>query len=93
MSGFGDVKLSPEGRTRVQIRVDSKVRNIEHGETKPTGVFNYTFEVGADVKVVPESYGQFMVYLDARRRCLSGVEEERRGLSGSSRGKEGSVMG
>ncbi len=23
--------------TRVQIRIDSKVRNVEHGETKPTG--------------------------------------------------------
>jgi acyl-coenzyme A thioesterase 9 len=40
--GFGDVKASPEGYTRIQIRVDSKVRNIEHGETKPTGTFNYT---------------------------------------------------
>lgn len=40
VEGFGDGKASPERTTRVQIRVDSKVRNIEHGETKPTGVFN-----------------------------------------------------
>lgn len=60
-----------EGTTRVQIRVDSKVKNVEHdGETKPTGVFNYTFEVGRDVRVIPESYAQFMMFLDARRRCL-----------------------
>ncbi|TVY19515.1 Acyl-coenzyme A thioesterase 9, partial [Lachnellula arida] len=64
-------KTSPQGTTRVQIRVDSKVKNVEHdGETKPTGVFNYTFEVGRDVRVIPESYAQFMMFLDARRRCL-----------------------
>lgn len=40
VTGFGGAKASPEGSSRVQIRVDSKVRNIEHGETKPTGVFN-----------------------------------------------------
>ncbi|KAK8237193.1 HotDog domain-containing protein [Phyllosticta capitalensis] len=56
-------------RTRVQIRVDSKVRNVEHGETKPTGQFNYTFTVDADVKVMPESYTEFMLYIDARRRA------------------------
>src|SRR4051812_43363564 len=32
-----DVKVSPEGSTRIQVRVDSKIRNTEHGETKPTG--------------------------------------------------------
>lgn len=64
-----DEKMSPEGFTRIQIRVDSKVRNIEHGETKPTGTFNYTFEVKKDIRVIPETYAQFMMYLDARRRC------------------------
>jgi acyl-coenzyme A thioesterase 9 len=55
-SKFGDVKASPEGSTRVQIRVDSKVKNVEHdGETKPTGVFNYTFEVRRDIRVIPET--------------------------------------
>lgn len=39
--------------TRVQIRVDSKVRNIEHGETKPTGQFNYTFVAEKEVGVMP----------------------------------------
>lgn len=55
-------------KTRVQIRVDTKVKNVEHGETKPTGQFNYTFEVEGEVQVLPESYREFMVYLDARRR-------------------------
>ena len=36
----GDRKASPEGSTRIQVRVDSKIRNIEHGETKPTGQFS-----------------------------------------------------
>jgi acyl-coenzyme A thioesterase 9 len=59
---------SPEG-TRIQVRVDSKIRNIEHGETKPTGQFNYTFEVKRDMSILPESYSEFMMYLDARRRA------------------------
>jgi acyl-coenzyme A thioesterase 9 len=58
-----------EKSTRIQVRVDSKIRNIEHGETKPTGQFNYTFEVEKDIKVIPQTYSQFMVYLDARRRA------------------------
>ena len=73
----GDVKGSPEGSSRIQIRVDSKVRNIEHGETKPTGTFNYTFEVKKDVKIIPESYAQFMMFLDARRRVQM-VNRERK---------------
>ena len=47
--------------TRVQVRVDSKVRNVEHGETKPTGQFNYTFTVDRDIKVMPRTYSEFMV--------------------------------
>lgn len=58
-----------KGSTRIQVRVDSKIRNIEHGETKPTGQFNYTFEVQKDIKVIPQTYSQFIVYLDARRRA------------------------
>jgi len=54
--GGGDVKASAEGRTRMQVRVDSKIRNTEHGETRPTGQFHYTFEVEREVKVVPQTY-------------------------------------
>ena len=80
----GDTKSSPEGYSRIQIRVDSKVRDIEHGETKPTGTFNYTFEVKKEIKVIPETYAQYMLYLDARRKYqLSGGMVER---------KKGSVM-
>lgn len=55
--------------TRVQIRIDSKVRNIEHGETKPTGQFNYTFLVEKDIRVMPSTYSEFMIWVDARRRA------------------------
>ncbi|KAK4985351.1 hypothetical protein LTR50_006028 [Elasticomyces elasticus] len=75
----------PRHLTRVQIRVDSRVRNVEHGETKATGQFNYTFTVDADVKVMPRSYSEFMMYVDARRRVRrvedgagSGAGEETR---------------
>lgn len=80
-----DIKISPSGSSRVQIRVDSKVRDIEHGETKPTGTFNYTFEVRKEVKIIPETYAQFMMYLDARRRSVvvggsGGVERKKGGV-------------
>lgn len=73
-SSGGDVKQTTEdgdkGKyTRVQIRVDSKVRNIEHGETKPTGQFNYTFTVDRDIRVMPQTYSEFMIWVDARRRA------------------------
>ena len=65
--------------TRVQVRVDTKVRNVEHGETKPTGQFNYTFTVAKDIKVMPRSYSEFMMYLDARRRARRITETLKQG--------------
>ncbi|KAF2266580.1 Thioesterase/thiol ester dehydrase-isomerase [Lojkania enalia] len=55
--------------TRVQVRVDSKVRNVEHGRSKPTGQFNYTFLVEKNIRVMPRTYQEFMYYIDARRRA------------------------
>ncbi|KAJ5790514.1 uncharacterized protein N7518_007525 [Penicillium psychrosexuale] len=55
--------------TKVQVRVDSKVRDVEHGTKKSTGMFNYTFLVEKDVHVMPKGYGEFMVWTDARRRA------------------------
>jgi acyl-coenzyme A thioesterase 9 len=57
--------------TKVQVRVDSKVRDVEHGTKKSTGMFNYTFLVEKDVQVMPKGYGEFMLWADARRRALS----------------------
>ncbi|KAK7953813.1 hypothetical protein PG988_014507 [Apiospora saccharicola] len=58
--------------TRVHVRVDSKVRDVEHGYARPTGQFNYTFSVPKDIKVLPHSYQEFMMYIDARRRVQLG---------------------
>lgn len=55
--------------TRVQVRVDSKVRDVEHGHSNPTGQFNYTFTVPKSIRVMPRTYQEFMMYLDARRRA------------------------
>ncbi|KAH6639484.1 HotDog domain-containing protein [Boeremia exigua] len=55
--------------TRVQVRVDTKVRDVEHGHSKPTGQFNYTFNVPRNIRVMPKTYEEFMYYLEARRRA------------------------
>ena len=89
--------LTSSRRTRVQIRVDSKVRNIEHGETKPTGQFNYTFLVDKDIKVMPRTYSEFMIWVDARRRAekasvsIQGLEEADE--NAQARGDDGSKEG
>ena len=79
-----DAKENGRGRyTRVQIRVDSKVRNIEHGETKPTGQFNYTFTIDKDIRVMPQTYSEFMIWVDARRRA----ERVRASVDGAEAGE------
>ena len=65
-----------EGFTKVQVRVDSKVRDVEHGTKKSTGMFNYTFLVEKDVHVMPKSYGEFMLWTDARRRARNAAAVE-----------------
>ena len=55
-------------KTRVSVRVDSKVRDVEHGNAKPTGQFHYTFTVDKDLRVMPEPYQEHMICLDGRRR-------------------------
>ncbi|KAL8750108.1 MAG: hypothetical protein Q9184_006541 [Pyrenodesmia sp. 2 TL-2023] len=79
--------------TRVQIRIDSKVRDIEHGSTKPTGQFNYTFLVERDISVMPQTYEEFMIWVDARRRAErvrgsidGGSGEERTSIGGKKGG-------
>ena len=87
-SAGGGVEHTADGHeekyTRVQIRVDSKVRNIEHGETKPTGQFNYTFLVERNIRVMPSTYSEFMIWVDARRRAESG----RASIGGLEAGKD-----
>ncbi|KAK5721432.1 hypothetical protein LTR17_014552 [Elasticomyces elasticus] len=78
----GDAPEKAQGdneQTKVQIRVDSKVRDISHGETKPTGQFNYTFTVNKNLKVLPRTYTEFMMYVDARRRVRRVLESVKQG--------------
>ena len=83
--GVEDAAESHEGNfTRVQIRIDSKVRDIKHGETKPTGQFNYTFLVERNIRVMPSTYSEFMVWIDARRRAES-VRASFKGLEAADR--------
>lgn len=57
--GEGESSAGEESNyTRVQVRVDSKVRDVEHGGSKPTGQFNYTFTVEKNIKVMPRSYSE-----------------------------------
>ncbi|KAF5249377.1 hypothetical protein FANTH_5258 [Fusarium anthophilum] len=63
--------------TRVHVRVDSKVRDVEHGVAKPTGQFNYTFSVPKNLKVLPHTYEEYMVYIDARRRVSLGDSQRK----------------
>lgn len=78
VAGEGDSSETP-AQTRVQVRVDTKVRDVEHGQAKPTGQFNYTFTVDKDVKVMPRTYSEFMMYVDARRRAKAVVESMKAG--------------
>ncbi|KAI2633266.1 Thioesterase/thiol ester dehydrase-isomerase [Hypomontagnella submonticulosa] len=70
-------KDSKNPMTRLHVRVDSKVRDVEHGNAKPTGQFNYTFSVPKDVKVLPHTYQEYMMYIDARRRVQLGDVQDR----------------
>lgn len=68
--GVPGEEFDPDSKyTRIQVRVDTKVRDVEHGRSKPTGQFNYTFNVEKNIRVLPKTYQEYMMYLDARRRA------------------------
>lgn len=78
--------------SRVQVRIDSKVRNIEHRETKPTGQFHYTFLVETDIQVMPRTYSEFMIWVDARRRAegvSASIEKDVHNDGGAAQALEG----
>lgn len=56
--------------TKVHIHVNSEVRDVDTKMKKPAGVFNYTFLVEKDVQVIPQTYSDFMLWTEARRRAL-----------------------
>jgi acyl-coenzyme A thioesterase 9 len=78
----------PNGGTRIQVMVRTHVRNVEHGENerKSTGSFFYTFTSPADVNVLPQSYGEFMMWVGGRRRAqqLAGMMEAEANTDGST---------
>lgn len=45
---------------RVQVKVNSSVKDVEHGSVAETGVFNYTFFVEKNLKVMPKTYSEFV---------------------------------
>lgn len=55
--------------TRIQVIVTTKVRNVDHKERKSTGTFFYTFHVDNDVQIMPQTYSEFMRWVDGRRRA------------------------
>ncbi|KAH8204442.1 hypothetical protein TruAng_001358 [Truncatella angustata] len=71
--------------TRVHVRVDSKVRDVEHGNARPTGQFNYTFSVPKSIKVMPSTYQEMMMYVDARRRVRQGDIQQQQEQTGSEK--------
>ena len=81
ISDFASTTKNGKKLTRVQVRVDSKVRDVEHGQARPTGQFNYTFTVDRDLKIMPRTYTEMMMMLDASRRARSIVQSVEQGES------------
>ncbi|KAI9831435.1 MAG: hypothetical protein M1819_005034 [Sarea resinae] len=76
-------------QTRIQILVSTSVRDISHSrsDTRPTGTFNYTFLIDGAHHVMPQTYDEYMLWLDARRRALATS-----GGSGGSGGRAGGAV-
>lgn len=47
---------------RVQVRVNSSVKDVEHGSVVETGVFNYTFFVENQLQVMPKTYSEYVCH-------------------------------
>lgn len=64
------------GGSRVQVRVDSQIRDVHHSSRsmRNTGTFTYTFATEAYFEVVPRTYGEFVAFIDAKRKAQA--EEE-----------------
>lgn len=58
------------GGSRVQVRVESKVKDVEHGKVDQTGVFNYTFWVPKRINVMPVTYSEFVSFFERAGVCL-----------------------
>ncbi|ANB12724.1 hypothetical protein AWJ20_992 [Sugiyamaella lignohabitans] len=61
--------------TLIQVRVDSTVRNLEHGTTTDTGQFTYSYfaatkEGQQPPSLLPQTYNEMMEYLEGRRKAI-----------------------
>lgn len=66
---------------RVQVRVNSSVRDVEHGSVVETGVFNYTFFVETNLKIMPKTYSEFVCFPPPAARFLGCVADGQRSCS------------
>lgn len=61
--------------TLIQVRVDSTVRNLDHGTTTDTGQFTYSYFVPVQgLELLPQTYNEMMEYLDGRRKARDTAE-------------------
>lgn len=73
-----EVRLLPHCSIRPNDRdLNFPTADVEHGNARSTGQFNYTFSVPKDIKVMPHSYQEYMMYIDARRRVKLGDIQSR----------------
>ncbi|KAF3917510.1 hypothetical protein ABW21_db0207321 [Orbilia brochopaga] len=60
---------APTGGSRVQVRVNSTVRDVHHSSHRNTGTFTYTFDTEEQFQVLPKTYTEFLSFIDARRKA------------------------
>ncbi|GEQ70383.1 hypothetical protein JCM33374_g4060 [Metschnikowia sp. JCM 33374] len=69
-----DAFLSEPG-TLVQVKVDTRIQNLDTSESKESGCFIYSFFVPASssksplASVIPQTYSEMMDYVEGRRRA------------------------
>lgn len=70
--------------TIIQVKVDTKIRNLDSVEAIESGSFIYSFFVPRDTEgvrdkpgycsVVPQTYEEMMLYIEGRRRAFDTAE-------------------
>ena len=60
----------------MQLNVNAKVLNVKNGETETTNTLQFTFKANEEVPIVmPKSYADGMLYLNARRHFDSSAHQ------------------
>jgi len=64
---------------------------VEHGSVQDAGTFIYTFHVpDKHLRIMPRTYEEFILYIDAKRRAMRGSEWDR--LSEGGDKEEGGIV-